>query len=139
MKLILLLLISFSPAFSKVKKISGNFEKKLKSATTNCDLRDLRKELIFDHRLSDIDADLLINSFSNHVAEMVKSEVVPEFGIYGIKNIEEFEKDLYYNTGLSSYEVKAYIKAVRTSQLLSQGLGLKVYNSACTGEDLSID
>lgn len=124
-----------SSAFSGIKKIKKSTLKKSK-LLGNCDLRNLRHELVYDHRLKDIDADLVVKHFDLHVREMLKAGVAPEGGIYAIEDIEDFERDLRYHTTLTSSEILSYINAVRYSQIFSEALRIKVKDSNCTGEDL---
>ncbi len=135
MKLLLLALMISSSAFSGIKKIKKSTLKKSK-LLGNCDLRNLRHELVYDHRLKDIDADLVVKHFDLHVREMLKAGVAPEGGIYAIEDIEDFERDLRYHTTLTSSEILSYINAVRYSQIFSEALRIKVKDSNCTGEDL---
>jgi len=135
MKLLLLALMLSTSAFSGIKKIKKSSLQK-SALLGNCDLRDLRHELVYDHRLKDIDADLVVKHFDQHVKEMLRAGVAPEGGIYSIDDIEDFERDLRYNTNLTSREIKSYITSVRYSQLLSEALRIRVKNRNCTGEDL---
>ncbi len=135
MKLLLLALMISSSAFSGIKKIQKSTLKK-SSLLGTCDLRSLRHELVYDHRIKDIDADLLVKHFDLHVREMLKARVAPEGGIYAIEDIEDFERDLRYHTNLSSSEIRSYITAVRYSQLMSEALRIKVKDRNCTGENL---